>query len=118
MWRDVSGTVGGGGSNGRWTVVSSDNHINISKDIFQSAAEEFRELVVDSDGAENLPLAMSSLDHTLLALDNNGHWDEFIFGQGIAVLLSFSLMKRDESSEMLSVHSLVHQENMMVLNGT
>ena len=24
MWRDVSGTVGGGGSNGRWTVVSSD----------------------------------------------------------------------------------------------
>ena len=26
MWRDVSGTVGGGGSNGRWTVVSSDIH--------------------------------------------------------------------------------------------
>ena len=24
MWRDVLGTVGGGGSNGRWTVVSSD----------------------------------------------------------------------------------------------
>ena len=26
MWRDVSGTVGGGGSNGRWTVVSSDRY--------------------------------------------------------------------------------------------
>ena len=26
MWRDVSGTVGGGGSNGRWTVVSSDSY--------------------------------------------------------------------------------------------
>ena len=26
MWRDVSGTVGGGGSNGRWTVVSSDRN--------------------------------------------------------------------------------------------
>ena len=25
VWRDVSGTVGGGGSNGRWTVVSSDS---------------------------------------------------------------------------------------------
>ena len=25
VWRDVSGTVSGGGSNGRWTVVSSDN---------------------------------------------------------------------------------------------
>ena len=28
MWRDVSGTVGGGGSNGRWTVVSSDTGQN------------------------------------------------------------------------------------------
>ena len=27
MWRDVSGTVGGGGSNGRWTVVSSDSWV-------------------------------------------------------------------------------------------
>jgi tetratricopeptide (TPR) repeat protein len=82
------------------------HHSNISKDIFRSAAEESRE--VDSEVAENLPLAMSLLDRTLLALDNNGHWDEFIFGQGIAVLLSFSLMKRDKSSEMLSVHPLVH----------
>ena len=51
---------------------------NISKDIFQSAAEESREQVDN----EVLPLAMSSLDCTLLALDNNGHWDEFIFRQG------------------------------------
>ena len=28
VWRDVSGTVGGGGSNGRWTVVSSDSHVH------------------------------------------------------------------------------------------
>ena len=84
------------------------HHSNISKDIFQSAAEESREYVVDSEVAEKLPLAMPLLDRTLLALDDNGHWDEFIFGQGIAVLLSFSLMKRDESSEMLSVHPLVH----------
>ena len=80
------------------------HHSNISKDIFRSAAEESREYVV----AEKLPQAMSSLDRTLLALDNQGHWDEFIFGQGIAVLLSFSLMKRDQSSEMLSIHPLVH----------
>ena len=81
------------------------HHSNISKDIFQSAAEESREYVVNSG---QLPLATSSLDRTLLPLDNNGHWDEYIFGQGIAVLLSFSLMKRDESSEMLSIHPLVH----------
>ena len=32
MWRDVSGTVGGGrndGSNGRWTVVSSDTYFEL-----------------------------------------------------------------------------------------
>ena len=84
------------------------HHSSISKDIFRSAAEESREHVVNSELAEILPLAISSLDHTLLALDSNGHWDEFVFGQGIAVLLSFSLMRRDKSSEILSVHPLVH----------
>ena len=84
------------------------HHSNISKDIFRFAAEESREPVVDSEVVEKLPLAMSSLDRTLLALDNNGHWDESIFEQGITVLLSFSLMKKDESSGMLSVHPLVH----------
>ena len=84
------------------------HHSNISKDIFRSAAEESRDHMIVSEVAENFPLAISSLDRTLLALDNNGHWDEFIFGQGIAVLLSFSLMKRSQSSEMLSVHPLVH----------
>ena len=83
------------------------HHSNISKDIFRSAAEKSGEHIVDSED-ENLPLAKSSLDRYLLALDNNGHWDEFIFGQGIAVLLSFSLIKRDETSNMLSVHPLVH----------
>ena len=27
VWRDVLGTVGGGGSNGRWAVVSSDTEV-------------------------------------------------------------------------------------------
>jgi tetratricopeptide (TPR) repeat protein len=84
------------------------HHSNISKDIFRSAAEESREHVVDSEVDERLPLAKPLLDRTLLAMDNNGHWDEFIFGKGIAILLSFSLMKRDQSFEMLSVHPLVH----------
>ena len=84
------------------------HHSNISKDIFRSAAEESRKHVVDSKVDEKLPLAIFSLDRTLLALENDGQWDEFIFGQGVAVLLSFSLMKRDKSSEMLSVHPLVH----------
>src|ERR1700678_1315856 len=31
-----------------------------------------------------------------------------MFGEGIGVLLSFSLIKRGQSSEMLSIHPLVH----------
>ena len=84
------------------------HHSNISKEIFRSAAEESGKYVVNSEVAEKLPQAMNSLDHTLLALDSDGHWDEFIFGQGVSVLLSFSLMKRGQSSELLSVHPLVH----------
>ena len=49
------------------------HHSNISKDIFQSAAESTKD-VADSDSEvdENLPLAISSLDCTLLALNSNG----------------------------------------------
>ena len=84
------------------------HHSNISEDIFQSAAEESEKHVVDSKMAKNLPHAVNSLDRTLLALDNDGYWDEFIYRQGIAVLLSFSLIKRDKSLKMLSVHPLIH----------
>ena len=70
------------------------HHSNISKDIFQSAAEESGKSIVDSDVAEKLPQATASLDHTLLALDKDGHWDAMIFEEGISVLLSFSLIKR------------------------
>ena len=84
------------------------HHSNIPEDIFQSAAEESGRYVVDSEIAKKLPYAVSSLDRTLLALDNDGHWDEFIYRQGISVLLSFSLIKRDQSLKMLSVHPLIH----------
>ena len=84
------------------------HHSNISKKIFQSAAEGARKHVINSEVAEKLPQAMTSLNYTLLALDSNGQWDEFIFGQGISVLLSFSLIRREHSSEMLSIHPLVH----------
>jgi tetratricopeptide (TPR) repeat protein len=91
------------------------HYSNISKEIFQSAAEEFRNHQVDHEVAEKLPQAITLLDHTLLALDNDGQWDEFVFGQGISVLLSFSLMRKENSSGMFSVHPLVHswsQERM------
>ena len=84
------------------------HHTSISKDIFRSAAEEAMKEDVNSDRFRKLPQAVTLLDHTLLGLDNNGHWDEFIFGQGISVLLSFSLIKREQSFKTISVHPLVH----------
>src|SRR5277367_1890312 len=83
------------------------HHDNISKDIFRSAAEESGKHD-DSEVAHKLPLAITLLDKTLLPLDKDGHWDHLIFGQGIAVLLSFSLIKRGNSSELFSIHPLVH----------
>ena len=64
---------------------------------------------------KKLPNAVNLLDRTLLALDNNGHWDDIIYRQGIAVLLNFSLIKRDKSLKMLSVYPLIYcwsQEKM------
>ena len=63
---------------------------------------------VNSDRFTKLPQAVTLLDYTLLGLDNEGLWDEFVFGQGISVLLSFSLMKREQSLKTFSVHPLVH----------
>ena len=84
------------------------HHSNISEAIFQSAAEESVKYAIDRKIAKKLPHAVNSLDRTLLALDSNGHWDKFVYRQGIAVLLSFSLIKRDQSLKMLSVHPLIH----------
>ena len=84
------------------------HHTSISKDIFRSAAEEAMKQDVNSDRFKKLPQAVTFLDQTLLGLDNDGHWDEFIFGQGISVLLSFSLIKREQSFKTFSVHQLVH----------
>ena len=58
--------------------------------------------------AKKLPQAITSLDRTLLALDDDGQWVELIFGQGISMLFAFSLIKRGQTSEQLSIHPLIH----------
>ena len=83
------------------------HHSDISKDIFQSAAEQSRKYL-KSEVAEKLPQAITSLDYTLLGIDNDGCWDDFIFGQGMAVLLAFSLIKKGQSEKIISIHPLVH----------
>ena len=55
------------------------HHTGISKDIYQSAAKEAMNQNVNSDTFRKLPQAVTQLDYTLLGLDNDGNWDEFIF---------------------------------------
>ena len=92
------------------------HHTSISKDIFQSAAEEAIKQDVNSDIFRKLPQSVTlleSLDQSLLDLDRDGNWDEFIFGQGISVLLSFSLIEREQSSRTFSIHPLVHYSRVL-----
>ena len=83
------------------------HHNNISKEIFRSAAEESHKYIVNGRVANKLSQARDSLNCSLLALDKDGHWDDFIFGKGIIVLQSFSLIKREQSAK-ISFHPLVH----------
>ncbi|KAF8156727.1 hypothetical protein B0H34DRAFT_859425 [Crassisporium funariophilum] len=81
---------------------------NISKDIFKHAAERSRVQDVEEEIRLGLPLAITSLDYRLLPVDDDGYWDELFFNQGLQVLLAFSLIKRDLSSNVFSMHPLVH----------
>ena len=76
----------------------------ITKEIFSYAATKGCEKVVNSA----LPLASSLIDHTFLQFDDTGNWDNYIFKQGIQVLLSFSLIKQHSSKSMYDVHPLIH----------
>ena len=84
------------------------HHNNISKGIFRSAAEENHKSVGGDMAANKLHQAIDSLNCNLFSVDNDGQWEDFTFGQGVIILLSFSLMKREQSAEILSFHPLVH----------
>ena len=85
------------------------HHSNIAKDIFRSAAEESRKQIQRVD--RKLPQAIIQLDYTLLSLDNDGQWDDYVFGEGLGVLFSFSLMERGESLDFFSIHLLELRTN-------
>ena len=80
------------------------HHEEITEEIFSYAA--LQEDKKTSNPA--LPLASSMLDRRLLPLNNTGAWDNFVFREGIRILLSFSLIKRGPSACVYAVHPLVH----------
>ena len=80
------------------------HHEGITEEIFSYAALEKDEKSFNSE----LPLASSMLDQKLLPLNKRGAWDNFVFREGIRILLSFSLIKKGPSDWVYAMHPLVH----------
>ena len=80
------------------------HHEGITEEIFSYAAlpED------DKTPILNLPRASSLLNRRLLPLHGTGTWDNYIFREGIRILLSFSLIKRVSSDNVYAMHPLVH----------
>ena len=66
------------------------HHQGITEDIIFYAALQEDEKVSGS----RLPLASSLLDRRLLPLNKSGTWNNFLFKEGVRILLSFSLIKK------------------------
>ena len=80
------------------------HHQEITEEIFSYAA-----LTKDKKNANSkLPLASSLLDRRLLPLNKSGTWDNFVFREGIRILLSFSLIKKGPMDYVYAMHPLVH----------
>ena len=79
------------------------HHAGITEKIFSYAA-----LQDDETSMSNLPLSSSLLDRRLLPLHKTGTWDGTIFREGIRILLSLSLIRRDSFDDVYVMHPLVH----------
>ena len=80
------------------------HHEGITEEIFSYAA-----LTEDKEASGlKLPLASSLLDRRLLSLNKSGTWDNFVFREGLRMLLSFSLIKKGPSDCVYAMHPLVH----------
>jgi tetratricopeptide (TPR) repeat protein len=92
------------------------HHEGITEEIFYYAA-----LQKDRKTSHpELPLASSMLDRRLLPLNKTGTWDNFVFREGLQILLSFSLVKKGPSDYVYAMHPLVHTwgRDRILLNET
>jgi len=80
------------------------HHEGITEEIFSYAALQEDQKMSNPE----LPLASSMLDRRLLPLNKTGSWDNFVFREGIRILLSFSLIKKGPSDCVYAMHPLVH----------
>ena len=80
----------------------------ITEEIFSYSATQEHEENGGTEQRPALPLASSTIDHTLLQLHSTGKWDNFMFKEGVQVLLSFSLIKVVSFKGIYTMHSLIH----------
>ena len=90
------------------------HHDGITEEIFCYAALQKDQKLSNHE----LPLASSMLDQRLLPLNKAGTWDNLLFGEGIRMLLFFSLIKKAPSDGVYAMHPLVHAwgRDRMTLN--
>ena len=62
----------------------------------------------EKTSSSKLPCASALLDQRLLSHNKSGIWDNFLFREGVRILLSFSLIKRGPSDSVYAMHPLVH----------
>ena len=77
----------------------------ITEEIFSYAATQ---AYGNDEKRSALPLASSIIDHTLLQLHNTEKWDNFMFKEGVRVLLSFILIQLVSSKGVYAMHPLIH----------
>jgi len=80
------------------------HHEGLTEEIFSYAALQED----DESSSPALPIASSMLDRRLLPLNKTGAWDNFVFREGLRILLSFSLIKKGPSDCVYAMHPLVH----------
>ena len=86
------------------TLFPFFHHEGISEEIFSYAAVHKDERIPKP----GLPLASSIMDRRLLPLNEAGTWDNFMFREGLSVLLSFCLIKKGPTDGTYGMHPLVH----------
>ena len=86
---------------------------HIPECIFKNAAENSLKVIdYGSTTDENNKLRRGTyLPEDLIKVNSEGRWDNFLFREGIKVLMSYSLIARKESGRHYSLHSLVHDWN-------
>jgi hypothetical protein len=80
------------------------HHEEITEEIFSYGALQKDQKTSNPE----LPLASSMLDQRLLFLNKAGTWDNLLFGEGIRILILFSLIKKASSDGVYAMHPLIH----------